>query len=70
MLHLLHGVKNGIQQAVEKLKNQYENIYILSSAPKTESMSNDFEYIYGTEGKIIDDFYVRTEIYSIYKVNK
>lgn len=55
-----------IETSIEKLKKEYENLYVISIFPiKIEEGTED---LFNTENQIIDSMYVRREVFYIYQI--
>ena len=56
-----------IQEAIQKLRLEYQELYLINGRQMLGE--NNLELLFSTEGELMDNFYVRHEIFYIYKIN-
>lgn len=60
-----------VKETIENLKKEYKDLYLISgmSILPEANQEYNFELLFSTKDKLMDNFYVRKEIYNIYKIN-
>ena len=58
-----------VSKSIDKLKQEYKNLYVLNIMPTKIYGNYVVEEIFESEGKLLNSYYNRTEIFYIFKIN-